>query len=554
MQGIVEYFGGKVIKAPTVMHGRLSKIKIKKEQEQEEEDLLMKNLPLSFEVVRYHSWMVSDIPNCIKIIATTTEKEEEGKEEEEEEVIMAIRHKELPIWGVQFHPESICTECGFNILSNFFDIVVEWKKSNSLLSLKNNINNNNNNNNKIEAKSNHSIELDKIILYNEISSSSTTTTSTTSSTSSSSAGCKLFWRCIDKSISITLNSELVFLNIINKHNNNNNNNNNSSKLPHFWLDSAKVEEGRSRFSYMGISTIVYKYYISNKLNIFEKIQSILDERKVPSLSLPFDFNCGLVGYFGYEMRQDLRDNNNINNIDNVDMQGETPDAYFMLADEIIVFDHSLNDIYLLSFSETQSNYEKSEKWLNNIEQELKLLSLSSSTSKTTTTATTTSKTTTATTTTTTSSSSQLFTLTHPKKDYLNLVDICKNYIKQGETYEICLTNHFRSKLNTSISSLNAYLLLRKQNPAPYAAYIYFNDELSIVSCSPERFLKINNNKIVESKPIKGTRPRGVTNEEDEKIKISLSLSEKDRAENLMIVDLIRNDLGYLFICIFFLFI
>ncbi|KAL7001209.1 aminodeoxychorismate synthase [Sarracenia purpurea var. burkii] len=130
-----------------------------------------------------------------------------------------------------------------------------------------------------------------------------------------------------------------------------------------------------------------------------------------------------------------------------------------------------------------------------------------------------------------------------RKQYIKDVEKCQKFIKDGESYELCLTTQMRKRLG-EIDSLGLYLKLREKNPAPYAAWLNFSKEdLCICSSSPERFLRLDRNGILEAKPIKGTIARGSTLEEDELLKLQLQCSEKDQAENLMIVDLLRNDLG-----------
>ena len=96
--------------------------------------------------------------------------------------------------------------------------------------------------------------------------------------------------------------------------------------------------------------------------------------------------------------------------------------------------------------------------------------------------------------------------------------------------------------HVDIDPLNTYRALRANNPAPYATFLQF-DELAVLSSSPERFITVDSNGLVESKPIKGTRKRGATPDEDEALYQDLRSNEKDRSENLMIVDLLRNDIG-----------
>ena len=124
-------------------------------------------------------------------------------------------------------------------------------------------------------------------------------------------------------------------------------------------------------------------------------------------------------------------------------------------------------------------------------------------------------------------------------DYSTAFDRIQDYILSGDTYEVNLTQEFTCRYSGSCWS--AYKHLRKISPAPYSAYIRHPD-INILSHSPERFIKVTDRK-VETHPIKGTRPRGANPAEDQAHAKELLSSIKDQAENLMIVDLLRNDLG-----------
>lgn len=115
----------------------------------------------------------------------------------------------------------------------------------------------------------------------------------------------------------------------------------------------------------------------------------------------------------------------------------------------------------------------------------------------------------------------------------------KNYLQEGDCYQVNMTQRFASACQGN--AWFAYQCLRKINPAPFSAFLNF-PEVQVLSSSPERFLKVSNGQ-VETKPIKGTRPRKALEIEDKQQIADLSASEKDRAENLMIVDLLRNDIG-----------
>jgi para-aminobenzoate synthetase component I len=130
------------------------------------------------------------------------------------------------------------------------------------------------------------------------------------------------------------------------------------------------------------------------------------------------------------------------------------------------------------------------------------------------------------------------TFTH--RGYLDAVAKVREYIVAGDIFQANLSQRFQAPLQEPPFEL--YRRLRRRNPAPFAAYLGF-DEVTVLSASPERFLRLDHDRQVETRPIKGTRPRGLVPMHDAALGRALAESEKDRAENVMIVDLLRNDLS-----------
>ncbi len=125
--------------------------------------------------------------------------------------------------------------------------------------------------------------------------------------------------------------------------------------------------------------------------------------------------------------------------------------------------------------------------------------------------------------------------------YIRAVEAAKEHIFAGDIFEVCMTHRFETPLEGG-SPRELYKELRRINPAPFACYLNF-PEAQVVSSSPERYLSVGPDRIAEGRPIKGTRPRGSTPLDDYRLYLELCEIEKDRAENVMIVDLLRNDFG-----------
>jgi para-aminobenzoate synthetase component 1 len=124
--------------------------------------------------------------------------------------------------------------------------------------------------------------------------------------------------------------------------------------------------------------------------------------------------------------------------------------------------------------------------------------------------------------------------------YRHAIERIQQYIQAGDCYQVNFAQRFRAPCQGD--PWTAYCALRAACPTPFSGFQSLPDGAAVLSLSPERFVKVSE-RLVETRPIKGTRPRGVTPAEDAANAAELLASPKDRAENLMIVDLLRNDLG-----------
>lgn len=479
-QGIIDSLGGRVALAETPYHGRTSEIF-------HQSNGIFENLPNPLEVVRYHSLVAVDpVPDEIRVTALT-----------ETGIIMGIEHKYRPIWGVQFHPESIYTEHGRQILRNFKVLAEEHLLKAGI------------------EKS--------VVVKNRVGEPAAKEKSKTNKLSS--------WHCRFRMMKCEVSPEAVF-DVLFK----------DSKYS-FWLDSSARSNSHGRYSYMGDlsgdCSFWYEYTLNKAIKTIRadggeeeyslSLKQFLRNTMAGGISggesLPFDFCGGIVGYQGYELKS-VTENDNNRHVSHL------PNSAGIFASSFIAFDHSNSSIYFVAIDRSKKESRKTQSWFSEMKSIISRLEkenyrtpvhdLISNWRKAD------------------LLDSVKFDLDDHESQYLSKIDQCKKYITLGESYEICLTNRIRCSLDANPYHL--YRVLRSVNPAPRSSYLT-TPKYSILSSSPEKFFSVSRSRVVEAKPIKGTRKRGQSQAEDAALYQDLLTSEKDRAENLMITDLLRNDLN-----------
>ena len=370
-QGLSWVNGATVDHAPEVMHGRLSAVL-------HDQSPLFAGIPREFQAVRYHSLCVEQpLPEELKPIAWTSDG-----------VLMATEHRKRPQWGVQFHPESICTEHGRRLLANFRDLTSQlggaqdespparargpigrggWRRTRFLLKAK---------------------RLDRLP-----------------------------------------DAEGAFAHLY------------GDSESAFWLDSSRVDE-RARFSFMGdasgplAATILYDVADGEvriardgeepevrRESIFDYLSRETRRLRQVSAELPFDFNCGFVGYFGYELKADCGGSSA--------HRSAQPDAAFVFADRLIAFDHVEECTYVVCFADP-GKLEEAERWI--AATSLRLASLPSledpEWGETV-----------------VEHEPVRFRLSRSHQQYLDDIAECRRRLVDGESYEICLTNKVTAEIS-----------------------------------------------------------------------------------------------------------
>ncbi|HTA35718.1 MAG TPA: chorismate-binding protein, partial [Solirubrobacteraceae bacterium] len=425
-QGIGNLLDGNVAAAPTVMHGRLSHVR-------HDDTGLFAGIPQGFSVVRYHSLAVTGLGPDGRVTAWT-----------DDGVVMGLEHRTRPLWGVQFHPESIATEHGHRIVQNFYERQGQRGRPRSRRARP------------AAARAGRPRVREA-------------------------AESKLELRV--RSIAGEVPTEPLFERLF-------------GELEHaFWLDSADAPTRLAQCSYLGTSAgrerCVLDYDVESKTVKTERAgasssenASIFDvlDRELSARSLDFHevptrgLIGGFVGYLGYECKADCGSPNA--------HRSDVPDAVLMLANRLIAVDHVARRTDVIAVC--RDGDADAEQWLDRAEAAVRELidasagdvagaDVSGADATVRAAALVTGD----------DEAGQVsFRCGRGREQYLADIARCQAALAAGESYEVCLTDQIST--DASPDPWQLYRLLRRTNPAPFAAYLKLG-ELTVLSSSPERF-------------------------------------------------------------------
>ena len=285
-----------------------------------------------------------------------------------------------------------------------------------------------------------------------------------------------------------------------------------------FLDSGHPNSQQGRYdiiSFNPICTLVthgsvtkitrHDVTIESSLDPFDLVKTELQQPSITEHNLPF--NGGAIGYFSYDLARRLE------KLPIIASDAEQiADMAIGIYTWAVIVDHHQQQSYLVGYADSDA------QWQELIEQFSILPTSQSEIPFCVTSA---------------------ITSNMDESTYATAFKKIKQYLKEGDCYQVNLAQRFVA--NCTGAPWTAYLKLRALNTAPFSGYLNLPN-VQVLSSSPERFLKVTQG-LVETKPIKGTRPRKTDIFEDEQQKQSLQNSHKDKSENLMIVDLLRNDIG-----------
>ncbi len=295
------------------------------------------------------------------------------------------------------------------------------------------------------------------------------------------------------------------------------------RRPSYLLESVEREESIARFSFLGVGALDL-VSISGQ-DPREGLKQVLGKYRVPPSDGAFPFEGGFVGYLSYDLVRFFEPVN-------LKVQRDYPEAIFFLPEVQVAFDHREQRMRVIVWTmSSESSYEEGVKKLDRAVQRLKRSSetkfldysiLASARKEV-------------------RGALKGVRSNFTRKRFLEAVEKAKYHIYDGDVVQVVLSQRF--ELESGVDPFTVYRVLRLLNPSPYMFYLSFPKfSLSLVGASPEMLVRLKDG-IVETHPIAGTRRRGRSREEDQRLAEDLLSDEKERAEHVMLVDLGRNDVG-----------
>ena len=551
-------YGAAVCPAPAVLHGQLSSLELELDPHGAPRGILNR-LRQHTPVVRYNSLTLDPASISDQLLITAWAQDGPSAR-----TVMGLAHKTLPFHSVQFHPESVCSTDGAQILRSFFQVVSDSAHVNSESGLG-------------RAKA-YSALPDEILQLSELLRQHPERPIPTSTAPRFQVRSLVF-----KNSHLT--PEEVFKNSIKPR----------SPLGHVWLDSAdspaethSTGGGRQEsYSHMGSVDVLLSYFAARKTlairlpsdqhhgseqplehatTFWDWLQAVQDELQaatetVPPASEPAEPHgpaapVGFMGYIGYELLSESLAHYNLP----CRASPAVPDAELGFCNTALSFHHpsatwTASALLLLQPPPTATatptgpspdpdphrhfprsvglSLDEYEQWTRSVTEIFQPPRPSANLPEPQTPQP------------KTKASGALESIVS-EAEYLKAIDLAQTQIVSGESYELCLTTQFRGELDDGGDGghFERYEGLRRANPAPYGAYVRFGSyDTTILSSSPERFMRVDASGGVEMKPIKGTARRVLADPAaDLAAAKRLQRDPKERAENLMITDLIRHDL------------
>lgn len=295
----------------------------------------------------------------------------------------------------------------------------------------------------------------------------------------------------------------------------------------YLLESVEDGVRQGRYSFLGFHPLLRAVCKDNTVTLksggmkkeikgepMDAIREILAEYKTPKLLGMPPFTGGLVGYFSYEMFRYAEPKLKMKSSDFYDFD-------LMLFDKVIAYDNLKQKIIIVVNMKAEDGEQGYNAACLEIEKIKTMIYDAAPLEEM-------------------NAQEQVeFTCNTTKEEYLEMVEKTKHYIKEGDIFQGVISRRFEAEYHSSL--INAYRVLRTTNPSPYMYYIQSGD-VQICGASPETMVKLQNGELTTF-PVAGTRPRGITQEQDAALEKELLADEKERSEHNMLVDLARNDIG-----------